>query len=155
MQQQFSNFKEFFKSIQILHAAMFFGMVMIMVMLKFLMGIEDTSGGDLLFPAIGISLAISSVVLGQIIFNNKMEGLKREKLSVAKKLEAYRGAFILKLALLEGPALFCLILHFLGGNSLLFYTFLFVLIIFAFERPLEARIKQQLNLHPEDLVEIN
>jgi len=155
MQQQFSNFKEFFKSIQILHAAMFFGMVMIMIILKFIVGIKDTSDGDLLFPAMGIGLAISSLVLGQIIFNNRMETLKKERITVAEKLEAYRSAFIIKLALLEGPALFCLVLHFLNGNPLLFYTFLFILIIFAYERPIEARIKQQLNLHAENLAAIN
>jgi len=152
MQQQFSNFKEFFKSIQILHAAMFFGMFMIMVILKFLLGIENTSDGDLLFPAIGIGLAISSLLFSQFLFNNKMDSLKKERLTVAEKLEAYRSTYILKLALLEGPALVCIILHFLGGNPLLFYTFIFLLIIFAFERPLEARIKQQLNLHAEDLI---
>lgn len=151
MQQQFSNFKEFFKSIQILHAAMFFGMVMILVLLKFLMADEVTSDGDLLFPAIGIGFAISAIVIGQILFNNKMETLKKERLTVAEKLAAYRETYILKLALLEGPALVSIILHFLDGNSLLFYTFLFVLFIFAYERPIEGRIKQQLNIHPEDL----
>ena len=151
MQQQFSNFKEFFKSIQILHAAMFFGVIMILIILKFVLGVEDTSDGDLLYPAIGIGLAISSLVLGQIIFNNKMESVKKERLSVMEKLEAYQSAYIMKLALLEGPTLVCLILHFLGGNPMLFYTCLFLIFIFAYERPIQARIKQQLNIHPEDL----
>ena len=153
MQQQFTNFKEFFKSIQILHAAMFFGMVMILVLLKYLMGVEVESDGDLLFPAIGIGLAISSLVFGQILFNNKMESLKKERSTIQEKLTAYREAYILKLALLEGPALVCIILHFLGGNPLLFYTAIFLIFIFAYERPTEERIKQQLNLHAEDLVE--
>ena len=73
--------------------------------------------------------------------------------SVPEKLTAYREAYILKLALLEGPALVCIILHFLGGNPLLFYTSIFMIFIFAYERPIEGRIKQQLNLHPEDLIE--
>ena len=152
MQQQFTNFKEFFKSIQILHAALFLGMVMIMVILKFVLGIEDTADGDFLFPAIGIGLAISSLFFGQLLFQNQMKNLKKEGLTVVEKLEAYRTAFIAKLALLEGPALVCIILHFLGGNSLLFYTFLFILLIFAYERPTETRIKEHLDLHPEDLV---
>lgn len=153
MQQQFSNFKEFFKSIQILHAAMFFGMVMILVLLKFLMADEVTSDGDLLFPAIGIGFAISALGISQILFNKKMESLKKERLTVPEKLTIYREAYILKLALLEGPALICIILHFLGGNPILFYTSLFMIFIFAYERPIEGRIKQQLNLHAEDLVE--
>lgn len=151
MQQQFSNFKEFFKSIQILHAAMFFGVIMMLIILKFVLGVHDSSDGELLFPVMGIGLAIPSLILGQIIFNNKMESLKKEKLTVMEKLATYQSAYILKLALLEGPMLVCLILHFLGGNPLLFYTCLFLLFIFAYERPIQSSIMQQLNLHSEDI----
>lgn len=151
MQQQFTNFKEFFRSIQILHAAMFMGMFLIMVILKFILGIEDTSNGDRLYAMIGIGLAISCLVIGHLLFSKQIEAIKMDSLPLIDRLNKYQAAYIVKLALLEGPALVCLILHFLNGDPLLFYAFIFMLIMFAFNRPLQAQIKQELRIQPEEL----
>ncbi len=151
MQQQFSNFKEFFKSIQILHAAMFMGVVMILIILKYVLGIEDRSEGDYLFAMVGIGLALSSLVFGQFMYTKKIDAIKKEQLPVMERLEQYRAAFIMRLALLEGPALVCLILHFLNGDPLLFYACLFMIIMLAFARPLEAKIMEELGLRREDI----
>ena len=151
MQQQFSNFKEFFRSIQILHAAMFMGVVMLLVILKFILGIEDRSEGDYLFAIIGIGLAMSSLVFGNIIFNKKVEAIKKEELPVMAKLTRYREAFIMNLALLEGPALICLVLHFLNGDPLLFYACIFMLIMLVLARPTEEKVMRALGLRSEDI----
>ena len=151
MQQQFSNFKEFFRSIQILHAAMFMGVVMMLIILKYVLGIEDRSEGDYLFAMVGIGLAVSSLVLGQFMYTQKIDAIKKEQLPVMERLEQYRAAFIMRLALLEGPALFCLVLHFLNGDPLLFYTCLFMIIMLAFARPLAAKIMEELGLRREDV----
>ncbi len=151
MQQQFSNFKEFFKSIQILHAAMFMGVVMILIILKYVLGIEDRSEGDYLFAMVGIGLALSSLVFGQFMYTKKIDAIKKEQLPVMERLEQYRAAFIMRLALLEGPALVCLILHFLNGDPLLFYACLFMIMMLAFARPLEAKIMEELGLRREDI----
>lgn len=151
MQQQFSNFKEFFRSIQILHGAMFMGVVMILIILKFVLGIEDRSEGDYLFAMVGISLALSSLVFGNIIYSKKIEAIKKEQLPIMERLEAYRAAFIMNLALLEGPALVCLILHFLNGDPLLFYACVFMVIMLALARPTEEKVMQELGLQSEDV----
>ncbi len=151
MQQQFTNFKEFFKSIQILHAAMFMGVVMILIILKYVLGIEDRSEDSKLFAMIGIGLAISNLVLGQFIYTQKVAAIKKERLPVMERLEQYRGVFIMRLAFLEGAALVCLILHFLNGDPLLFYTCLFMVMMLAFVRPLERNIMEELGLSREDI----
>jgi len=151
MQQQFSNFKEFFRSIQILHAAMFMGVVMMLIILKFVLGIEDRSEGDYLFAIVGISLAMSSLIFGNIIYTNKVEAIKKEKLPVMERLVQYREAFIMRLALLEGPALVCLILHFLNGDPLLFYTCVFMIIMLGMALPTEEKVMRELGLNSEDI----
>ncbi len=151
MQQQFSNFKEFFRSIQILHGAMFMGVVVMLIMLKFVLGIEDRSEGDYLFAMVGIGLAMSSLVFGNIIYTKKIEAIKKEQLPVMDRLTQYREAFILNLALLEGPALTCLILHFLNGDPLLFYACLFMIVMLAMARPTEEKIIQELGIRPTDI----
>ena len=150
MPQSFKSFKEFFRSIQILHIAMFMGMALIMIVLKFIVGIEDQSAGDFLFPIIGIGMAMAGLIVGHLLFTHKINQLKRSNLAVRDRLTAYREAFIIKLALLEGPALVCIILHFLNGNPLLFYTYLFMLAMFGFARPTEKGILEELRLHEED-----
>ncbi|MFK7980749.1 MAG: hypothetical protein AB8G86_12260 [Saprospiraceae bacterium] len=151
MQQQFTNFKEFFRSIQILHGAMLMGVVLILIIFKFILGIENRSEGDYLFAIVGISLAISSLVFGNIIYNKKVEAIKKEQLSVMDRLSQYREAFIMNLAFLEGPALTCLILHFLNGDPLLFYAAVFMIIMLVMARPMEEKITQELGLRSEDI----
>ncbi len=151
MQQQFTNFKEFFRSIQILHAAMFMGVVMVLVLLKFILGIEDRSEGDYLFAIVGIVAAIFSLVAGHFIYNSRIETIQKEKLPVMERLTQYREAFVMNLALLEGPALICLILHFLNGNPLLFYACIFMIIMLALARPTEEKVLRELGLRSEDI----
>lgn len=151
MQQQFTNFKEFFQSIQILHAAMFMGVVMILIILKFILGIEDRSEGDHLFTILGISVVIFGLVSGHFIYNNRIEIIKKDKLPVMEQLTQYREAFIMNLALLEAPALICLILHFLNGDSLLFYASVFMIIMLALARPTEEKVMRELGLRSEDV----
>lgn len=151
MQQPFTNFKEFFRSIQILHGAMFMGVVMVLIILKFILGIEDRSEGDYLFAIIGISLAVSSLVFGHLIYSKKVDAIKKEKLPVMERLEQYRAAFIINLAFLEGPALCCLVLHFLNGDPLLFYACIFMIIMLAMARPTEKKVMRELGLRLEDV----
>ena len=151
MQQQFTNFKEFFRSIQILHGAMFMGVVMMLIILKFVLGIEDRSEGDYLFAMVGIGLAMSSLIIGNIIYNKKVEAIKKEQLPMMERLSQYQATFILNLALLEGPALVCLILHFLNGDPLLFYACLFMIVMLAMARPTEEKIMREFGIRPTDI----
>jgi len=151
MQQQFSNFKEFFKSIQMLHAAMFMGIMMMLIILKFVLGIENRSEGDYLFAIVGISLAIFSLIFGHLIYSKKMEAIKKEKLPVMERLAKYREAFVMKLAFLEGPALTCLILHFLNGDPLLYYTCIFMIVMLGMALPTEDKVMQELGLNAKDV----
>ena len=146
MATQFSNLKEFLQSIKILHLAMWMGMTILALLFKFVLGVEDQSEGDFLFPSIGIFTAVSSVAIGHLIFNQKIEQIRQKEEALMDKLGGFRVAYILKLALLEGAALLCLILYFLNGNPLLFYTFLFVWLLFAFEHPNEKKIKAALRI---------
>ena len=151
MQQQFSNFKEFFRSIQILHGAMFMGVVMMLIILKFILGPHNRPEGDYLFAMIGIGLAMSSLVIGNIIYNKKVEAIKKEQLPLMERLSQYQAIFILNLALLEGPALLCLILHFLNGDPLLFYACVFMIIMLGMARPTEEKVMRELGIRPSDI----
>ena len=100
---------------------------------------------------VGIGLAISSLVFGNIIYNKRIEAIKKERLPVMERLAQYREVFIMNLAFLEGPALTCLILHFLNGDPLLFYTCIFMIVMLAMARPTEEKVMQELGLHLEDV----
>jgi len=77
--------------------------------------------------------------------------IKKEKLPVLERLNQYQAAFVMNLALLEGPALLCLILHFLNGDPLLFYTCIFMIIMLALARPTEEKVMRELGLRSEDI----
>lgn len=151
MNPETSNFKEFFRNIQILHLAMFGGMAMIMLILKFILGIDEKTDDDWMFTIIGLTISVMSIGFGYFLYNKKISDLQLKTHSVPERLAAFREAFIFKLATLEGSALICLILHFLDGSPYLFYAFLFILLLFGFERPTELRIQDELKLRAQDL----
>lgn len=152
MQKTFSNFQEFFKSIQIFHGAMFVGMVLIMVILKFILGVEDNGfPQDYLFTLIGVVAGLTALVAGHLLFTRQINELKMKAPPVMERLAGYQTAFIMKLALLEGSALICMILHFLEGTSILFYTFLFLLVMFALYRPTVEKVQASLGLTKADI----
>ena len=151
MQHQPVSFDQFFRSLQILHAAMLMGMVVVLVMLKFVLGSQTVVGSDSLFIIMGMGLALFGLLMAYILPVKKINAIEQGKLSVTERLEKYREAFVLKMALIEGPALVCIILHYLQSDSLLFYTAIFLIIVFALSRPVAEKIKEELDLRPSDI----
>lgn len=93
------------------------------------------------------------VLAGPFVRLYKINKLKLET-DLKMKLAGYRAATIIRLALLEGPALFTVIAFLLTGDTnFLLYTS-FMLLLFAMIRPTMERAIKELNLDEREVLKI-
>jgi hypothetical protein len=71
--------------------------------------------------------SVISVGMSYKLFNQKLEEAKQQN-NLVVKLNGYRAAFILQLALCKAPGLFTIICYFLTGNKMLLWI-LFLLVL--------------------------
>jgi len=76
-------------------------------------------------------------------------------LSLMHKLNIYRAALMLYLALCEGAGLFAVIVYFLTGNKLLLAVAAIVLLAMLLKRPEKSKIFNELQLSSQEQMELN
>src|SRR5471030_2436000 len=98
------NFKNFSKTITIIHAAVTLGQVMFGVV-AFLQigksGINMNTDDSFLFVA--PLLAISCFIAGNLVFKQQLNNIAKKD-TLKEKLMSYQAALITRYALLEGPS---------------------------------------------------
>lgn len=124
----------FFKSISILFNAFLAGQVIFAVMAFYLVnsgsfGAAVTEPENIFFILVP-ALIIAGRLIGNMLYKKKIQHAQNLT-TTASKLDAYRAAFILRCALLEGPVLFAVIafmllhtieiLAFVAGGIFLFF----------------------------------
>ncbi len=95
------------------------------------------------FAAVGI------IYIGLTIFKNQVSNIKSD-LSLSKKLSQYQSATIIKCAMLEGPALLCVVLALLS-QQLVFIIIAWCILVFMYMmRPTKAHVINDLQLNSEE-----
>ncbi len=124
--------KEQFKSIQILHYALLGGCLMIGFLLMALGPDQTDMGNDLMMPMVIGLMTLSCIYFSSFIYNSRLKEVKNLG-DLDEKLDHYRTNSIIRWALLEGPALCCIVMMFLFGNYLflIFYGFAVVALFLA------------------------
>jgi cobalamin biosynthesis protein CobD/CbiB len=140
----------YIKTLQILFKALLLGPLLFIaiVIVLFATGalIPGITGATAnIFLYVVIVVAVLATTMSYKLFSQKLEEAKQQN-DLTNKLDGYRAAFILQLALCEGPALFSVICYFLTENKMLLVVLLFLVLNFARLYPTKTKIVQQLEL---------
>lgn len=144
---------QYFRALTILHSAFILGQVAFAGMALFL----RTSGGFMfedeklrsILPLVAVALAVGGAASGAAFFRKRRDTL-RGQTTLAHSLAGYRGAQIVRWALLEGPALFSIIAFLLTGVYWLLGVVALLIALFVSTRPSPRRAVQDLQLSHED-----
>jgi len=141
--------KEFFLNLTILHASLIIGQVLFIVIFFYMnsSGTEGSGGEDLdqVFQLI-IPIAVIGGLFGSMVLpNRRLQAIKGET-DIKEKLANYRGAMILKYALLEGPALIAIVGYYIT-DTIYYLGFALILIVAQLiYRPTRDRTANDLEL---------
>jgi hypothetical protein len=152
------NAKETLRAISVFFYAMTGGILMFTVIvfgLNFLQqpALADRSISRIFLIAVLFISAIS-ISIGTWLYTKRMAGIAPE-LTLLNKLDLYRAALILYLALCEGGGLLAVIVYFLTGNKLLLIVIAFVILAMLQKRPEKFKIFNELQLSSEEQMELN
>ena len=147
------NPKEHFKVTLMLFTAMLGGIfIFAMVALYLNYGKVEPEQDITLFLIIAIALAVNAVFAGDLvakkIVNKALNGTFQEK------MDAYRSATIVKLALLEGTALFSIVTYLITANLMLLIVAALMAVIFRYHRPTPVRVAKTMQLKKEEAVQL-
>ena len=142
----------YFRQLFIIFAALLTGQVIFMGVALFLV----QSGGMIVNTDLQgmFSLLVPIVAIGGLLASNvsyaAVTRKGREKETIDEKLDAYRRANIIRLALLEGPNLLVIVAYLLTGKMV--YGFVFIVLIVAqmFFRPSWGRCITDLALTADE-----
>lgn len=98
---------------------------------------------------VAIILAVGGVFGGNVLYKKRVEEALT-KTSATEKLEVYKGAVILRLAMIEGPYLFALISYFFTGNVQFVYLGALLLIVYLLQKPSRDKIAVDLQLNEDE-----
>jgi len=150
------KFKPEIKSLILIHTAMLIGQLLFAVIIYTVSGFSTSNESHTLFQALQIIAVLLSFGCGFAAFKvskQKIQQIQSTTLSFSEKLLQYRSACILKYALLEMPAMFCLISYFLIHNISFLLLFGVLLFVFAGQKPTVFLMTIEMNVSKEDLME--
>jgi hypothetical protein len=116
--------------------------------------LEDESLTNI-FLAVVLFIAVISLTVAARMYAKRITAAHATGLSLMDKLNIYRAALILYLALCEGAGLFAVIVYFLTGNMLLLIVVAVVLLAMLLKRPEKSKIFNELQLSSEEQMELN
>jgi hypothetical protein len=137
------------KAIRVLYFALLAGQVLFALIVTILVeaGILSNSlqSVTLLFQVAVLVIAATTVPASFFLFRKRLADISPEE-GLDKKLEKYRAALILRMALCEMPALFAIIAYFLTTNRSFLWMTILLISNFLFIYPSRNRIIDQLQL---------
>ncbi len=149
--------KQYFRILAIIHIALMIGVAFFASIAYFMVynvGFEPIDGET----SYALKLLTPMLMLLGVLANPFVKLYRINKLRLEtdlnNKLAGYRAATIVRLALLEGPALFTVIAFLLTGDTnFLLYTS-FMLLLFAMTRPTLERAIKELKLNESEVLKI-
>jgi len=139
---------EYFKSIKIVHIALVTGVVFFTLISVFL----QIEGFGTVGPEIDKVLlfvvpifALIGIFASNFVFKKKLNEI-RKKSNLKEKMEEYRSALIIKLALIEGPSFFAVVAFLLTGNYIYLGLTIILIIVFLIYTPNKTKFINELEL---------
>jgi len=137
------------KAIRILYLALLIGQLVFAVIVTVLIesGILSIRNDSLVIPlqVIVLLFAVGGIAASIFLFRKKLSEINPED-ELAKKLEKYRAALILRFALCEMPTLFAIIAYFITHNHSFLWITILLIANFISLYPSGSKIAGQLQL---------
>ncbi|TLX76617.1 hypothetical protein E9993_06930 [Labilibacter sediminis] len=146
--RQAQTSKIFFRTLTIIYSAMLLGQlafISIVIFLKLPSGRIDASGFSFPFSVVLPFLTITCLIASSIVYRVLVKSAQlKEKL--VDKMPIYQSALIVKLALIEGPSLFSVVIFLMTGQVYFLIFTLILLLIFITSKPGRQKAIDELKL---------
>lgn len=150
--------QEKFKQLRTLHLALCGGVAMFLVFASLLksQGIIPFGGTDEveIFTGVGAVFFIAASIASRMLYANRLAGIDRSMTGV-QKMEEYRGAFILRIAPLEGGAIINLMMFMLKASWLSLGVYFLGLVLMLISRPDVVTLREALHLSADEQAELS
>ena len=151
--------KETLRAIKIFYYALICGMLLfslIVFALNFLLApsITDKAETDTFLIAV-IVIAAGCIMAAHRIYGKRITEIQNSDMKLTGKLEAYRAALVMYMALSEGGGIFAVIVYYLTANQWLLIVVGVVLLSMLLKRPEKSKIFNELQLSSEEQAELN
>jgi hypothetical protein len=140
-----------FKALNIVHKAQMVGQLVFMIVSLYLVSTGFTDKNNVLASPLLIIVGILGVVgiiFGNNLFQKKVEQVRAMDATDSAKLNAYRGAYIIRWAMLQAPGLFSIISFLITGDYAFAGIWLVLIVLFVTAGP--SRSKMDDDLDSED-----
>jgi hypothetical protein len=141
------------KAIRILYFAMLAGQVIFAAIVTTLVETGVLSNGidsvSFIMQVVIIVIAACAIPASFILFRKRLADINPEE-DLAKKIEKYRAALILRMALCEFPAMFAIIAYFITTNRSFLWITILLIGNFLLIYPSRDKIIQQLQLNSSE-----
>lgn len=152
-----SNTSNDLKALTVLHAAMVFGIIAftaISIFLNRTQGpLQDDAELNKILPVVVSILAAGGLFASHLFYKKRINQAIEERQGLQHKLESYRAALILYLALSEGAALFGVVAFLLTGNYLMMIVVGVLLINMMIKRPGKEKFVDEMQLSSQERIE--
>lgn len=143
--------QEYFKSIKIIYFALLAGQLIFLFITLYLnleLSFSQESSDILwdIFLIIALTLALNGFVTGQLIYKNRLKKIKKYT-ELKTKMGEYKGAFLIRLAMLEGATLFSIVIYLITANLMFIGIAGIVIIYFVYLNPTRDKISFDLELN--------
>lgn len=155
MPQQTS--KQYFTTLKLLFFALFIGQLSFLLIALYLVINNKFSGDPTLkdsFIYIVPAFMVGAIFIGQVIYKSHLTKLK-QKNTLIEKMNGYKIALIIRLALLEGATLFSLIVYLLTSEVTFVAMAIIGLAYFLLLIPAANKIAVDLELNGDDRSKID
>jgi hypothetical protein len=141
-----------FRPLNIVHKAQVGGQIIFMVIALYLVSTgfaKDVNGNDNLFLMLPIVLGIGGFFFGNNLFQKRIAVVRDMEGSTTDKLLAYRGAYLMRWAMLLAPAIMSTVFFLLTGNYILVGVWLILVTLYIMAGPSRSKMEDDLELDEE------
>lgn len=152
MEQITQTSKTFFRTLTIIHIALLFGQLVFLSVALFLKLSSDTiitNGFSFPFSVVVPLLVIGCLVASKVVYAITTKQAQ-SKDGITDKMQIFYVATIIKLALLEGPSLFTIVVFLLTGEVYFLIFTLILVLTFIFSKPNREKAIADLKLNFEE-----
>lgn len=150
--------QEKYKQLRTLHLALCVGVAMFLVfasLLKSLGKVPFASSGDAeIFTVIGAVVFIAASIASRMLYTKRLTEID-QSIPGAQKMDEYRGAFILRIATLEGAAILNLLMFLLEGSWWNMGLCVLALLLMILTRPDALTLREALHLSADEQAELS
>ena len=155
-EDQISVLKKLFMSMKIIHIVLCSGVFIFLLADLYLVYIRQISAETdpdkvKLYQVISVSLFIIFTFLGYLLYKNKIS-FSKKLTNINHKIQAYSFSLMIKMAFLEGSALFSLVIYMTTANNIPLIMSILSLFIMIINFPSLRKIAEELELSEEEKI---